>query len=112
MGRAMAEDVCVELTERERTILEHLKQAQELKTSLADYAKAFDVKLTDLYNGKAQLIRKGAWAPSTAERGEPERAQLLAVQVLPEVKASEAATSVCRITAPSGWVIEFGQWPD
>ncbi len=67
------------LTERQRTTLEHLKQAQELGSSLSDYAAAFNLNLKDLYNGRTQLQRKGLW-PRT--RGAQRSGwKLLAVQV-------------------------------
>jgi hypothetical protein len=94
------------LTERERGVLEHLKHAQELGSQLTDYATAFNLNVQDLYSGKAQLQRKGFWPTKSAE---PAKANLVAVQVIPE--ATPSAAAVCRVTAPSGWGLEFSQWP-
>jgi hypothetical protein len=96
------------LTERERQTLEHLKHAQELGSTLKDFAAAFGLNVQDLYSGKAQLQRRGLWATKAAS--EPVRTELLAVQVVPENSGGEAL--VCRLTAPNGWVIEFSRWPE
>jgi hypothetical protein len=66
------------LTERQRATLEHLRHAQELGSTLSDYAAAFSLNVKELYNGRTQLQRKGLW-PRTrhAERAKP---GLLAVQ--------------------------------
>jgi hypothetical protein len=104
------------LTERERSALEHLKQAQQLGSTLSAYAQAFDVNVNELYNGRKQLQRKGAWpkstddaAASTVSAAEPE---LIAVQVV-EPKAPPPTEALpCRLIAPSGWVVEFGAMPE
>lgn len=98
------------LTERQRATLEHLKQAQELGSTLSDYAAAFNLNLKELYNGRTQLQRKGLW-PRTrgAERAE---AELLAVQVV-EAAAPEAKEEwTCRLTGPGGWVMECRHLPE
>jgi len=98
------------LTERQGTTLEHLKHAQELGSTLRDYAVAFNLNVKDLYNGRSQLQRKGLW-PRT--RGtEQARPQLLAVQVK-EPAAPEAQEAwACRLTAPGGWAIELRRIPE
>jgi hypothetical protein len=58
------------LTERERAVLEHLKQAQTLGSTLSEYARAFSLNVNDLYNGKAQLQRKGQWPTLPKESAE------------------------------------------
>ena len=108
------------LTEHERGILEHLKHAQQLGSSLNAYADAFDVSVKALYNGRAQLVKKGAWpkaappGPSVASPAPVEPA-LIAVQVvepapMPPPLAKEALA--CRLIAPGGWVIEFAATPE
>jgi nitrogen fixation protein len=94
------------LTERERQTLEHLKQAQELGSTLTDFATAFNLNVQDLYSGKAQLQRKGFWPTKSAE---PVKTELLAVQVVAQSAGEEAR--VCRVTVPNGWTMEFSQWP-
>lgn len=95
------------MTERERGVLEHLKQAQELGSTLTDYAAAYNVSVQDLYSGKAQLQRKGFWPTRNADPGKTE---LLAVQVVAQSEVSPAL--VCRLTAPNGWMMECSQWPE
>jgi hypothetical protein len=56
------------LTQRLQTMLEHLKQAQELGSKLSDYAEAFGLNVKDLYNGRAQLQRKGLWPKARSAR--------------------------------------------
>ncbi len=98
------------LTERQRTTLEHLKQAQELGSRLSDYAVAFNLNVQDLYNGRTQLQRKGLW-PKTrgAQRSGP---KLLAVQVVEPEAPQATAEWACRLTGPGGWVMECRQLPD
>jgi len=98
------------LTERQSATLEHLKQAQELGSTVGDYATAFNLNVKDLYNGRSQLQRKGLW-PRT--RGAHQaRPQLLAVQVK-EPAASEAKSDwLCRLTGPGGWAIELRSIPE
>jgi len=95
------------LTEKEQQVLRHLEQAEELGSTLSDYARAFGVNVQELYAGKAQLQRKGYRSKNT-EVAKPE---LLAVRVIePAVDVSEAC--VCRVAGPGGWVLECRQWPE
>jgi hypothetical protein len=94
------------LTERERQTIEHLRHAQELGSSLTDYAQAFSLNVSDICACKAQLQRKGLWPVKNADGTKPE---LLAVRVSSRTP-SEAI--VCCLKAPSGWVIECGAWPE
>lgn len=96
------------MTERERAVLEHLKQAQELGSTLTDYAAAYNLNVQDLYSGKAQLQRKGLWPSKSA--AEPVKTELVAVEVMAESAVREAR--VCRVTAPNGWAMEFSAWPE
>src|SRR5688572_16102178 len=117
-GSMMAEAT---LSLREKHTLEHLRRAEELGTTLSYYATTYELDLEQLRAGQAQLERKGFWpikapAPKAlTERG----TQLLAVQVVSDTSAAEAASSHgadrealrCRLTAPSGWVLECDRWP-
>src|SRR5271156_2126117 len=94
------------LTERERQTIEHLRHAQELGSTLSDYAQAFSLNVSDIYACKAQLQRKGLWPAKNAEAAKPE---LLAVQV---TAAIPTESIVCRLKAPSGWVLECSAWPE
>jgi hypothetical protein len=93
------------LTEKERQVLEHLNHAKELGTPLTEFATAFHLNVNDLYNGKAQLARKGFWPPKGTDAAKPE---LLAVEVVPEAKSPDTS---CRLTHRSGWTIECTVWP-
>jgi hypothetical protein len=95
------------LTDWERQTLEHLQRAQERGATLRDYAAASGVNVQELYSGKGRLRRKGLWPSKSATPAQPE---LLAVRVMPEIKANDAL--VCRLTGPHGWVIECCRWPE
>ena len=95
------------LTEREQQCLEHLRKAQELDVSLAEYARSFDVDVKELYSAKQSLARKGALAyvetPVSLD-------DFVRVKVTRR-PASTEPTLVCRIQHPSGLVIECSSFP-
>jgi len=92
------------LTERELQILDHLEQAQGLDVPLTEYASAYGLDVKDLYNGKAQLVKKGLLPSRTPA---PERSDFVPVRVsLPR------GGSICRLTHPSGWTIDCSALPD
>jgi hypothetical protein len=95
------------LTEWERQTLEHLQRARERGATLRDYASESHLNVQELYSGKARLRRKGFWPTKNTKPVQPE---LLAVRVMPEIKASDALA--CRLTGPNGWVIECCRWPE
>ena len=98
------------LTERQRTSLEHLRRAQERGLTLPGYAAAFNLNVKDLYNGRAQLQRKGLWTKTSgAQRSGP---KLLAVQVREPETPQVTAQWVCRLSGPGGWAMECRQLPD
>jgi len=100
------------VTDRERATLEHLKQAKELGSTLRDYAAAFNLNVKDLYNGRAQLQRKGLWPKiRNPIQREP---KLLAVRVTETDAATPAPGSewMFRLTGPGGWVMECRQLPE
>jgi hypothetical protein len=86
------------LTERELQILDHLEQAQSLDVPLTEYASAYNLDVKDLYAGKAQLVKKGLLPSRTST---PERADFVPVRL-----SSSRSASLCRLTHPSGWVIQ------
>ena len=92
------------LTERELQILDYLEQAQGLDVSLTEFASAYGLDVKDLYAGKAQLVKKGLLPSRTPA---PERGDFVPVRV-----SSSRSGSVCRLTHPSGWVIECSALPD
>jgi hypothetical protein len=107
MGASMRTE---KLTERQRTTLEHLKHAQELGSTLPDYATAFGLNVKALYNGRTQLQRKGLWPKTrSAPRARP---ALLAVQVVEPVARQVNEDWVCRLSGPGGWMLECRQLPE
>ena len=111
------------LSLREKHTLEHLRRAEEFGTTLPYYATAYELDLQQLLAGQAQLERKGFWPiPAPVPKAVAERrTQLLAVKVVSETSAAEAAQTTsngverealrCRLTAPNGWVLECDRWP-
>jgi hypothetical protein len=97
------------LTQRLQTTLDHLKQAQELGSKLSDYAEAFGLNVKDLYNGRAQLQRKGLWPKARSAPSRPP--ELLAVRVT-ESATTTADSWMYRLTGPGGWMLECRQLPD
>jgi hypothetical protein len=63
------------------------------------------LNVSDLYNGKAQLQRKGFWPGKSVEPSE-----LLPVTITATPPA-EVERAVCRLRHPSGWVLEFERLP-
>jgi hypothetical protein len=96
-----------QLTERESQALEHLRKAEELEVTIAEYARSFEIDVKDLYASKQSLIRKGA-LPGRPAGGEDQLSDFVPVQVTP---SSSHADVVCRIRHPSGLLIECASWP-
>jgi hypothetical protein len=92
------------LTERELHVLDHLEQAQRLDVPLTEHASAYGLDVKDLYAGKAQLVKKGLLPSRTPA---PERSDFVPVRV-----SSARSGSQCRLTHPSGWVIECSTLPE
>lgn len=98
------------LTERQGATLEHLKHAQELESTLSDYAAAFNLNVKDLYNGRTQLQRKGLWPKiRSAQAARPE---LLAVQVKGPPAPAANEDWVCRLRGPGDWKMECRRFPE
>jgi hypothetical protein len=125
----MKEVVAEKLSERERTGLKHLQQAQVLGISLAEYCRKFELDLGLWYRVKQKLVRKGL-----SEKGETGKVAKIAmsgnavakrrttfapVQIVEATtRASRDAPPVvtgtpmaCRIVHPSGWIVECGTLP-
>ena len=103
------------LTEREREALEHMRKAQELGTTLKEYAARFGLDVQKLYQLRKPLVRKGALGPARSEATEPRRADkasaLVPVRIVPSGRAPGSTAVSCRLMHPSGWVIECGEFP-
>ncbi len=99
----------VGLSEKERACLEHLRQAREQGKSFSQYCREQDLSFNQWYWVKREMVRKGV----IAERGKAKAkgqgakpAGFAPVRVSPS-----AATVVCRVCHPSGWVMECGSFP-
>ncbi|MGH8323182.1 MAG: hypothetical protein ACRETD_05200, partial [Steroidobacteraceae bacterium] len=62
------------LTEREQQALEHMRKAQELGTTLKEYASRFGLDVQQLYQLRKPLVRKGALGPARSQAQESHRA--------------------------------------
>ena len=124
----MSELMLEKLNEAERVCVDHLRQAQVLGVSLAEYCRSFDLDLSKWYRVKQALARKGVVVtatsvsvaevpdvdPSAEEKAAPfARVQIAAAPVVP-VSAPPVGGAVgvaCRIVHPSGWIVECGTLP-
>ena len=103
------------LTEREQQALEHMRKAQELGTTLKEYASRFGLNVQELYQLRRPLVRKGALGPARSQAKEPPRADkasaFLPVRMVPSGPGPGSAPVACRLVHPSGWVLECGGFP-
>jgi hypothetical protein len=104
------------LTEREQQALDHMRKAQELGTTLKEYASRFGLDVQQLYQLRKPLVRKGALGPARRPDPEPRRADksraFLPVRIVSSGPAGAAGTPMtCRLVHPSGWVFECGGLP-
>ncbi|MGH8217726.1 MAG: hypothetical protein ACREUT_04045 [Steroidobacteraceae bacterium] len=106
-----------ELTAGERRYLEHVRRAQSQGMGLSAYCRSIGLNPFALYSMRRQLRRKGVLGPA----GSQEAPRVRRGSALVAVRIAEPATStvavapagmVCRMRAPSGWVIECGAWPE
>jgi hypothetical protein len=95
------------LSERERTCLTHLREAQGLGVSFSRYCRERDLKFQQWAWVKRVLIRKGV-IDGRRPAGKAKAAGFAAVRVAPPV----APVTVCRIRHPSGWTIECASFPE
>ena len=101
-----------ELTRRERGYLEHLRQAQAQKLTLAQYCRAQGLRAQSLYSVSSKLAGKGYVGHGTVEVvAKPLQAtdRFMAVRVAPV--ATNSSGAVCRLRHPSGWMIECMDLP-
>jgi hypothetical protein len=103
------------LTEREREALEHMRKAQELGTTLKEYASRFGLDVQRLYQIRKPLVRKGALGPVHNQVREPHSVDkpsgFLPVRIVSSAPAPSSATATCRLVHPSGWVLECDGFP-
>jgi hypothetical protein len=92
--------------------LEHLRQAQAQKLTLAQYCRARGLRAQSLYSVSSKLAGKGYVGHRTVEVvAKPLQAtnQFMAVRVAPV--ATNSSGAVCRLRHPSGWMIECMDLP-
>src|ERR1019366_8868652 len=97
-----------ELTRREREYLEHLRQAQAQKLTLAEYCRARGLRAQNLYSVSSKLAGKGYVGHRTVEVvAKPLRVtnQFMAVRFAPV--ATNSSGAVCRLRHPSGWMMQW-----
>jgi hypothetical protein len=103
------------LTEREQQALEHMRKAQELGTTLKEYASRFGLDVQRLYQLRKPLVRKGALGPVHSQVREPRRVDkasaFLPVRIVSSAPAASSAPVRCRLVHPSGWVLECEGFP-
>ena len=100
----MAERKAGNLTEKERAYLEHLDQAQKQGVSFAQYCRQQGLPINPWYWVRSRLVRKGVISGRDKAEGRK------SVGFAPVQVAPSAATG-CRISHPSGWVIECESLP-
>lgn len=101
----------VELSEKERACLEHLRQAREQGKSFSQYCREQDLSHNQWYWVKREMVRKGAIAgrgKANAKGQGAKPAGFVPVRLSPSVTA---VAVVCRVSHPSGWVMECGSFP-
>jgi hypothetical protein len=103
------------LTEREQQALEHMRKAQELGTTLKEYASRFGLDVQQLYQLRRPLVRKGALGPTRSQAKEPRRADkasaFLPVRIVSSGPTPGSTPVACRLVHPSGWVLECDGFP-
>jgi hypothetical protein len=105
------------LSERERTYLEHVKQARELGVSLAEYCRTFELDVREWYAVKRELVRRGV-LPGQGSKAEMEEGEdstegpsaFIPVRITPST--SSPSPVICRIRHPHGWVFECMTMPE
>lgn len=122
----MSEPTLEKLNEAERICVDHLRQAQVLGVSLAEYCRSFDLDLSKWYRVKQALARKGvvvtATSVSVAEVSDVDpvaeekaarfaRVQIAATPAAPAPSAGDAVGVAFRIVHPSGLIVECGTLP-
>lgn len=99
----------VELSEKERACLEHLRRAQEQGQSFSQYCRDQNLSHNQWYWVKREMVRKGVIAvrgEAKAQRQGAKPAGFVPVRLSPS-----APPVVCRVCHPSGWVMECGSFP-
>ena len=121
----MSELMLEKLNEAERVCVDHLRQAQVLGVSFAEYCRSFDLDLSKWYRVKQALARKGITVTATSvaatevstvepvaeEKAAPFARVQIAAAPLPLPSVVGTVGVACRIVHPSGWIVECGTLP-
>ena len=111
----MLEVTSEKLTERERTCVEHFRQAAERGGSFAEYCRANGLKANEWHGVRHGMVLKGL-LPRTKQpavkRSKEKRSRFVPVQLARSASPSPSATPICRVRHPSGWIIEFASLPE
>ena len=99
------------LTEREQQGLEHMRKAQELGTTLKEYAAKFGLDVQKLYQLRKPLVGKGALGAPPRRKERVQASAFLPVRVVPAAPAPGSTPVACRLVHPSGWVLECDGLP-
>jgi hypothetical protein len=99
----------VELSEKERACLEHLRQAREQGKSFSQYCREQNLSHNQWYWVKREMVRKGVMAGRGEAKAKGQGAT--PAGFVPVRLSPPAAPVVCRVSHPSGWVMECGSFP-
>jgi hypothetical protein len=101
------------LTEHEEQALEQMREAQELGSTLKEYAAKIGLDVRKLYELRRRLVRKGAFeAPPRRKTRKPRKAgAFIPVRVVPAAPVPSSTSLTCRLMHPSGWVLECDGLP-
>lgn len=100
----MAEPNVTNLSEKERAYLEHWRQARELGVSFSQYCRQKGLPINPWYWVRRGLVRKGVIDGRKPVKG-AKPSGFVPMHIAPE------AAVACRISHPSGWVIECERLP-
>jgi hypothetical protein len=106
------------LTERERTCVEHFRQAAERGGSFAEYCRTNGLGANEWHAVRHGMVLKGLVPPAKqsavkrtkATKGK--RSRFAPVQLAASARPISLATPLCRVRHPSGWAIEFASPPE
>lgn len=103
------------LSERERQALKHMRKAQELGTTLKEYAAKIGLDVKQLYQIRGRLVRKGvlgpAWGKVNESVGAGKASAFLPVRIVSSGPSPGRTPVACRLVHPSGCVLEFDGFP-
>lgn len=106
----MSEASIENLNERERVCLEHVRQADALGLSFAEYCRQKDLNFNQWYWQRRNLMRKGVISgPAKGTKAQVNQRKAKAPGFAPVRIAPPVAA--CRVHHPSGWVIECAGLP-